>query len=694
MSKDVLDSGFDTNPYPFSRIGNYGRFRVGKSFPIDYLMTTFTSEELNKLSFARDVKTGTRDFAMLMQRDIDEERVKNDMQPYLAPDESIKIDEQALFFPPLLVAVVPVDGNVMNDYFPHYIDDNSNSERFTREWREYFKLTLRKSEEIGSYAIEQKGGDKVNVLRDPARIEFRIGSGNKGVKLIVIDGQHRLAALNLVNNVKNGQLLNEMVVPVCVLFPPESFYDVSDSQVANRPKVTNVFRKLFVDVNNTAELVGGHFNILLSDNHMGALACRGFCTKILENNGNEGTEKLSVIEWNTKKKKDSTVITKKYSITSIGVIEKALRDEFAKNKLILKYLLKLGDVESKLYPEPSEKGSSEYPEVSWDSFSLHQKPFVQEQIDKSINEFLETLFFEVEAFKKSYQIFLEELKKIKVNADDSTVGITRYQPVLNYILDYDPIEASKEYKAARVEYANFGSNFEERRDKECGEIIKFALFQRSIFSVWVRILHITKKLNLEPNIALNISKHLLNDALDNNGNFFDFKNSYMQYAVFTNNRIQAREDSKKSLSLLLLSWLGSKKLRQIISDVLKDELEKEIIEKLLEELCELGKNSASNYILKFKIARAKHFQKSYAADMSLSSEDREELLELEELQKTQLSEVRNGLRLKDNVDDSFEVKISEYVKEFVEIASFDLQKALGFQFGGFSDTDDEVDEED
>ncbi len=52
--------------YNFRRLGNYGVFQTGGSFPVEYLLTTFTAAELSKLTLARDIHPDKLSFELLM----------------------------------------------------------------------------------------------------------------------------------------------------------------------------------------------------------------------------------------------------------------------------------------------------------------------------------------------------------------------------------------------------------------------------------------------------------------------------------------------------------------------------------------------------------------------------------------------------------------------------------------------------
>ncbi|HCD7748935.1 TPA: hypothetical protein ND538_004801, partial [Serratia marcescens] len=137
-----------------------------------------------------------------------------------------------------------------------------------------------------------------------------------------IDGQHRLFALNYLRKEHSDKIKN-IVVPVCIVYSPYS--TLINSAVVQVPTIPEVLRNLFVDINSTVERVSGHFLTLLSDRTLGSIICREFCKKILSERQEYG---LGLIEWNTKKHKESLEISRDYTITSIGVINNILEDCF------------------------------------------------------------------------------------------------------------------------------------------------------------------------------------------------------------------------------------------------------------------------------------------------------------------------------------------------------------------------------
>ncbi len=663
--------------YDIEHIGSYGRFSTGQSFPIEYIMTTFSVSELDDLSFAREIKPENLDFDLLLQRDIDEERVRGQMEPYLNPNLTVEeIKSKAVFFPPLLVAIVPTKNKSMMSLYPNEVS-SINDDKVIREWKNVFKLTYFRGSGPSEYEIEivKDNGDVdvVSIDREPIKLQTRSVKGEtQGASLIVIDGQHRLYALQEVYK-KSPELISDLVVPVCVLFSPNSteFRQKKYGEV-KVPTVPEVFRNLFVDVNTTMELVGGHFNILLSDDSIGSLACRQFCDYLL--NLNEGNKALSVIEWNTKKKKDSTIIKRKYSLTSIGVIDLALQEIFSKNKSRTKYVLNLEGVSDELYPD--ENDNDTYPKVEWDRYSLTQKKIIEKQVNTYLIPSLYSIFFEAQAFKNAFSIYNEKLEQlIKVSESEDNDALEA-KAVLNQILDYIPIKSGKYHDSERKLYKSFVDELANLREAKSANIISYAIFQRGLFFAWANILDIAKQFAVDPVYATEAFVTLLDIALKDNGYAFESKKFYMQHSVFSDHSIKAKGEVRVALGNLILSFLGNSEIADLVTH---DMGIKDVTHDISSMLKDLGQTSAANFVKYYEKERVKSFKNKYSVDFAgLTSDERQELQELENQQKQQLAEVRQGKRNKENVEYLFDKKANNYIRDDVEQATKDLKSVLKY----------------
>jgi len=666
---------FDSpNLYDVTHVGSFGRFNSGNSFPIEYLMTTFSMTELLELSFARDIKPDSLDFDLLIQRDIDEDRVKNEIEPYLNPVNSSveEISTRAVFFPPLLVAIVPTNNRVMGNYYPD--ETGSIGKQIIREWEGVFKMTFFPGVGERTYSVEVMQGEsvkKVSVKRDPVKLETRRVRGiEPGASLVVIDGQHRLFALRKLYETK-PEFVTDLVVPVCMIFSPKSTKAVqNNSGNVETPTVPHIFRHLFVDVNTTMELVGGHFNILLSDSTIGSLVCREFCAYVLLNRGKEG---LSVIEWNTKKKKESTIIKRGYSLTSIGVIDLALQEVFKKQARV-NYVLNLNAVSEELYPEGNEEGKNS--KVVWDKFSLTQKKIIEKQVKKYLVPCLDKIFFKTNVFSTAYEIFENELNLLKNKITSENTSSIENQMALEYILDYIPIKSDKNH-LSQIVIRDFENTIKNSRSEATLTIVQYAIFQRGIFYAWGDLLDYTKEKSIDPKIATDAYVWLLDEALSGQGKAFSQTKKYIQHSIFLADKIKPKKGTALAVGNLIISFLGNKsKCKDFVEKLNLNNTEQDSI---LKQLINFGQNSAGKFRVYYEKERIATFKQTYKVDLlGLTRDERDELSDLEATYKSHVQEVRDGTRRKEEVSQKFDLAVNKYLQDDYNLAMNELKLVLGY----------------
>jgi hypothetical protein len=680
----LLETFGEEQIYNLLRIGSFGRFYSGDSFPIEYIMTTFSAAQLADLTFARDIRPEPIDFELLMQRDIDEERVQVEMEPYLNPHvkqlTAAEIKSRAVFFPPLLAAIVPTQGKTMSAYYSDEISQiacpTGGKEHFIREWPGLFKLTYFTSTNPHAYQIQLSTDNltQIGVQCEPVQLEIRLAKGNQaGARLVIIDGQHRLLTLKKVYD-KYPQLLENLGVPVCILFAPHATRQKNSAAAPLRiPTVPEVFRHLFVDVNNTAKPVGVHFNILLADNTLGSIICRQFCDEVLRRRGPEG---LAVIEWNTQTKKDSTKIIRAYSLTSIGIINKALEESLGKRRNLLNYVLQLDEVEDKLYPTSSLETAADYypPLIKWDQFSLAQKSVLAEQVKKYLLPCLELIFFTTDEFVTAMEIFMRELQQLKELAASEQPDTPEAKQVINQILDYMPIGEGKSFESSRLLYRHWELRIKQAKEKQVATMVQYALFQRALLEAWAQFVETVRNLTAEPQVATQGLVNLLNLALQQQGQFFNFEQPYMQHSVFLGTQIIVREETRKVLAQLLLVHLANPAyVQKIISGL---GITKRESQRWKEKLQQKGQNALLAFPQAYKAARQRTFKANYRLYLSLSGEQREELAQAEAEQKRHQQAVKAGKRTKLNAVNRFELLIDNYVSQEVEVAVAALKNNL------------------
>ncbi|WP_435105538.1 hypothetical protein [Arhodomonas sp. AD133] len=649
-------------------IGSFGHFESSDSFPVEYISTSLTASQASEfLEFARDIRMSQFDFELLMQRDIDDERVEDKLKPYLRPKTSSARRQKPVFFPPLLVAIVPVKKQELQPYYPDEVVSPADKV-VIREWTNLFQLKYLRSDAPQSFQLKH-GSEYIGVNRSQVSLKLRTATGDDyGSKLVVIDGQHRLLALKQVY-AESSDALSNLTIPVCILFPPHvTEAESKANQGSGVPTVSEVFRNLFVDVNETMEVVGGHFTILLGDDSISHLACRALCSKVLQEYGQEG---LAVVEWNIKKRKDSNNINRPYSLTSIGIIRKALDETFRQPRKKMEYLLKLGGkVSETLNPEGGDE--YDYPRVKWDKFSVFQKPILQEQVGNTVVPGLCKIFFETTEFRRVFDEFCRQVDSLRARQEQEKDP--NLAKVLNKVLLYNPISSSQE--DAQVEYQNFMKQAEAWR-YDCAGIVQYALFQRAVINAWGFFLTKCQDYALTPERAASGIVALLNEALKNRGEKMHYSHEYMQHTVFNTNKIKTKEDTRKALLMFVLSHLGNRDIAQNVADVLTGS--ESTPGELVDELAIRGYESAGEFLSIYESERKKAFKASYRVDATLDPDSREDLIEAEEDFKRDWAEVRAGRKLKENISTRFDELVASHVKDDVALAHDALKKALSFE---------------
>lgn len=664
--------------YDVHHVGSFGRFFSGGSFPVDYLQASFTASDLMDLTFAQDLHPEGQDFELLMQRDIDKDRVLKQVVPYLSPSDARANNERAIFFPPILVAIVPVRNQEMQPFYPDEVV-TTDSEALYREWPGLLKLQFYLDSSVNAYSQTLlKDGSLTEFLveKAPVRLSVRKPKGNEeGASLVVIDGQHRLAALKHVYKTNPG-VLNGVCVPVCILFPPNSTRAYKEHSLAKEVlSVQAVFRSLFVDVNTTMQHVGGHFSILLSDTSLSGVVCRKFCDYILKKYESKG---LAQIEWNIKFKKDATVINRSYSVTSIGILDKALTRAFygAAKASLLSFVLALPEIEAELRAAESENDEDDAKTIEWDKFSIQQKALLEEQVSKHLIPCLEAIFFGAEGYRSLVEKFNEAMTSLESERDKS-INPDFYSAAIQQILEYKPIEESS--RRAKDLYVSFERGIESSNEGHIESLLQYAIIQRGILDAWAILLDKLKDQAVTP---LDITKafvKIVDSTFRSDGELFKPQRLYMQYTVWEGVNIKPIEETRTAISNCILTMLATDSVAESFVAELGVENNRA---KLIARLHSLGVAKAGDFIGQYHKFRQKYFLKAYKVEFALLSDDERALLtNLEEEYQKQLQEVRDNSRKQEEVSPAFLMQVEKFVGRDVKKAISDFRKYFGYEGG-------------
>lgn len=222
--------------------GLFGKFGTGANAQIYFLQTGLKPTDLHKTTLISDIPGSecwpVRD---LFQRDVDTYRVTHNIIPYFKDQDKVK------FFNPLTLTLLPIDSknNVVQTDIPNLIKSEVEEQGYT--WVFY--------EAEGLYRIK-------HVKESP---EYAIIEWNDSlVRIVAIDGQHRLSALKrYFNDTEKSDQHSDFLqwtIPA-VIFGIDHIKDEKDYSA----DILHVIRNVFIYINTTAQTPNRARQILLSD---------------------------------------------------------------------------------------------------------------------------------------------------------------------------------------------------------------------------------------------------------------------------------------------------------------------------------------------------------------------------------------------------------------------------------------------
>lgn len=367
--------------FPMSIAGDFGVFSTDADSPVFYINTSFDIDSIGYLSPVREILDISEiDFEELVQRDLDDFRIRRDIAPYLTDNNGYK------FFPPIVVAVTQPEENkkAIRRFYPNIrtrlIDDN---QRFELEFEDSFCVR---------WFIDEEG----KIISIPTEIRWKLDSTH----LMAVDGQHRLVSLQAIrgllknsnlkrfyqNTSKDKNKLNGLKVPVTILFFPNSTEAIEEDSLMeirkrfptvnwspeNKVDVKEILRNIFVDVNKSAKQPSKSRTILLDEKDLTAVFTRKIFSAIKEEVPFIYT---AILEYNSPNGKEVQIEKNRSVITTIGMVYKICEYLYKDNegKEIdegSNFRTRLGIDEEKEFPS-----SEEFPlhQVKALDFSLEQR---------------------------------------------------------------------------------------------------------------------------------------------------------------------------------------------------------------------------------------------------------------------------------------------------------------------------------
>ena len=563
--------------------GSFGRFKTEHSYSLYYLTTSIPSSETSLLSTASELfKTDKTDFEELIQRDIDYSRVRNIANKYLSQGK-----DRVIFFPPLLASLVLLDneGNIQKQYLTYeelFHTDEEIGETLRGTWdHDGFQLDLPEADEDSSErkilwnGVEKHYYDFAAMLRiNPRR-----------AKLVVLDGQHRLEAIRLIQkNEDQKPILSDIEIPICIVWPPDAVKRDGSNEL-----MTQDFRELFVRINSEPKRVSGHFIALLKDDSYSAMATRRLADLFKSINFPGSWNRLHLLEWNTREDERVEVRTRDFSVTTISIVARALSEHLFSQGLASELLF---------LDERSEEFQAVDPEFSWDGvLDRTQKTKIDDilknQIDTYLVKALEILFRKPSPYQKLETALNSAFEKLnnKVNENNSSfIGLKK--TLDSYIYKEDEIFE----ESTKSAYSDFKSWIAyDQKDR----IYFLAVFQQALIRHFLNIaaVAITYDIRL-PDVAEAAILSLEELALVSKDRFLGSERKYTRRMLWRNENVNFGSIWAKQAWLDILgSTLLHKQSRSALVKSLKDSqhLDQHQANELDEKLIEMGIKHAGAY---------------------------------------------------------------------------------------------------
>lgn len=680
--------------YSFEKAGSFGVFSSNGSVPVEYMMTSFSVDDLAHLSYSKDINTDLN-LDYLIQRDIDEERARVEISQYISSSED-KVQKDIVFLPPLLVSIVNVDSNNrLIDYYPDCVLElkDDNGKIFERTWTSIFKIRNfeipnGKTISIHHYERENKN---TNITIDINQAIININSTREdvaGARLVVIDGQHRLFALNYLRK-EYPEKIKNIVIPVCIVYSPCSTLNHSEKEKI--PTIPEVLRNLFVDINSTVERVSGHFLTLLSDRTLSSIICREFCKDILKEKKEYG---LGLIEWNTKKHKESLEISRDYTITSIGVINNILEDCFGTRNGIKVLISILGigeqgvefdfsDFENESDNENENDDDVSPPNIPdtfpWSGFLSKHKPVLTNLVNKTITKSLVTLFFEVNFYSKYYNNIVDifNQKEAQVKSDRSCdSGVFEF--ARKHILLNDP-----ETKKSLPITNELISSLKLEKEKSIPSLASKSIFHKAMIESWFLLCSKLIAQKKDWRNADNIIKHCIESAFNPSTQLFNIQRLYIQDTIYINQRIKVTKAARRQIVRLIFSQLLLKPNMERLISELNIDIETQDI------LVKFSRGEVGAYLNHMSKDKINIFTKTFRSNFNLDEIDRDRLIAAEINRSKEIKQSNSS-----NVFTEFDKLVKLHTKEGIANAYQDLiicLKSNDFDFSIDSEPfDDEI----
>ena len=457
--------------------GAFGLFTSVGPRQISFINTRFATNRLGLLKTARQVIPREQmTIRELMQRDIDDERVRTEIVTYLNPPEGI---DSPRFFPPIVVAVLVRDQTTPGRFVERYPTPITDPDgRFPRP----------KSEEEGVFYEEKYYGDAFGVRIPLAKANDDLSEkalfhgadfrwNRDRVHLVAIDGQHRLLALqallghldeeDLVRGYEEIALaphelekLGLAHVPVCLVFAP-MIHD-GNAELNDNDALLPVFKQLFVDINKNAKIVSESRNILLNERDAIAVFTRNIIDSFIVESKLPKTKPVSVgdlplytFEFESPEKKEWQINDLR-AVCSVGILNSLIRDTLLRESDdtdSFRTALEIEDGDPELDPELTKRVGVPLYQITHEVFSHWQRAVLEDRFRAQSDTALGMLLRQIYPARQLVDSL--EAKRISLLRDRQSEGLNSvhrhsYDYLLGTVGDQRQIELIAKKDVKRV----------------------------------------------------------------------------------------------------------------------------------------------------------------------------------------------------------------------------------------------------
>jgi hypothetical protein len=387
--------------------GSFGLFTNAGNRQIAYLNTRFLASELQQIKIVRQViPRHVLRIRELMQRDIDDVRVRSEVVQYLTPQQGVI---RARFFPPIVVAALPIPSptdfelpllyppprNYAGGQFPVVVDKNEDISYEERIFGDTFGFRIPLDEGTSSENSDLFHGCELVWNRDK-------------LTMVAIDGQHRLLAIKSILGMLQEedrargyercqldplekQELGFSSIPVCIVAPWMLFE--GNDNLSSSDNIVGVFRQIFVDVNKNAKTVSASRNILLDEQNLVSIFTRNMVDSFVVESGLSkttpvGLESIALyqFEWDSPDGKEFQINDPR-AISSVGLLNKIVHDllgGLSQSEDTFRNWLRIEEGDEELSPDSTGKAGVDPVNIASTKFSSWQRTLIEGRFKKYI----------------------------------------------------------------------------------------------------------------------------------------------------------------------------------------------------------------------------------------------------------------------------------------------------------------------